>query len=610
MKRKIFALLVATLFVFSGCSADKSDDGKETTTAADTQDSSAESVSFAEDVSDMMSDRDYEVSYDEEKSAVITLNGSSASCSSDAVEISGSTVTIKDEGTYVFTGTLDDGMIIVNADEKDKPQIVLDSVSVTSSTSAALYIYEADKVFVTLQGENTLSNGGSFTAIDDSNIDAAVFSKQDLTFNGSGTLNVSSPAGHGIVCKDDLVFTSGSYNITCASHGVDANDSIRLSSASITVDAGKDGLHAENNDDSSLGFIYVSSGSLSITAQGDGISAGNYVQIEDGSFDIVSGGGSENGTKESSDSYGDMPGGMPGMPGGSGGGKNHGDKGGRATATATSVSSTGSSTDESTSMKGIKASNSMLINGGTFKIDSADDAIHSNASLTVNGGTFDIATGDDGIHADETLTIKGGKINITESYEGIEGLDIKISGGDITLVASDDGLNAAGGTDSSGTGGRDNGMFGGHMGMGGAANGSIVISGGTIDMQASGDGIDSNGTLEITGGMVSVCGPTSGDTAVLDYETTGVITGGTFIGTGSYMMAQTFSSSEQGVIALSVGNQSAGTKITVADEDGNVILTHTPELSFAIVIYSSPDIISGETYKITVGSQSGEFKAS
>ena len=501
------------------------------------------------------------------------------------------------------------GEIIVNAPDTAKLQIVLNGVDITSKTSAPLYIPEADKVFLTLaEGtENTLSNGGTFTAIDENNIDAAIFSKQDLTLNGSGSLTVTSPAGHGIVCKDDLVLTSGTYIVNSASHGLDANDSVRITGeTNLTIDAGKDGIHSENTDDASLGFIYISNGTLNIEAEGDGIAAGAYVQIENGTFDLLVGGGSVNGSSASSGNYGGFMGG-----GGHGGMK-----------PGSSQSTTTTTDDNSTSMKGIKATNSLLISGGTFHIDSADDSVHSDVSVTINGGTFEIASGDDAIHAEDTLTITAGTINISKSYEGLEALHVDVQGGDIKLVASDDGLNAAGGTDGSGmTGGRD-GMFGGgrpgmggggHGGMGGgmssSSNGSITISGGNLYVKASGDGIDANGTLVISGGYTVVVGPTQGDTATLDYDKSATITGGTFIGTGASGMAQSFSDSEQGVFAVRVGNQSAGTNITLKDKNGNTIVSYAPELSFAVVIISSPDMISGETYTITVGATSGEFEA-
>lgn len=602
-RRKIFSLLLILTLLMSGCGSQKSEESISEN--SDTQSTEEESSNSNVSVIDMFTDRDYRTDYDEANSVIIELNGNFASCDSNTVEISGSTVTIKDEGTYILRGTLDDGMIIVDVDEKDKPQLVFDGVDINSETSAPLYILEGDKVFVTLAegSENILSNGGTFEAIDDNNIDGAIFSKQDLTLNGNGTLTINSPEGHGIVCKDDLVFTSGTYVVNSASHGLDANDSVRCTNATITVSAGKDAIHAENSDDTSLGFIYVANGTYNLSGEGDGMDAGAYILIDDGTFDIISGGGSENATKQTSDSWGGFMGGR---------GEN---RPGEMTKPGTqsqstkeqSIATAEDSEDSSTSIKGVKATGDLTINGGTFTIDTADDAVHSNANATINGGTFEIAAGDDGVHADETLTITDTNMNISESYEGLEALHIEVSGGNISLVASDDGLNAAGGTDQSGmTGPRGQDQFGG----GSSSNGSILISGGTLYINASGDGLDANGTLEISGGITTVCGPTQGDTATLDYDVSGVITGGTFIGTGASSMAQTFSDSEQGVIAVSVGNQAAGTEITLTDSQGNVVITHAPELSFGVVILSSPDIVKGETYTITVGAASGEFEAS
>lgn len=609
MKKILSVLLVFTLVccMFAGCGKPSDNNGtidnNNESSVTEPSDTSSDpvDVDFSQADEDMFTDRDTKTDYDESKAVSIKLNGTSATSSSNSVKISGGTVTITEEATYVISGTLTDGMIIVNAEDTDKLQLVLNSVDITSETSAALYILEADKVFVTLADgtSNTLANGGSFTAIDENNIDATVFAKQDLTFNGSGSLTVTSPAAHGIVCKDDLVFTGGTYTVNSASHGLDANDSVRISnSTKLTIDAGKDGIHCENTDDASLGFIYISDGTMNIEAEGDGIAAGAYVQIENGTFDLLIGGGSENGSNASSGNYGGFMGG-----GGQGGMRPGG-----------SQSSTTTTDENSTSMKGIKAANSLLISGGTFKIDSADDSVHSDVSVTINGGTFEIASGDDAIHAEESLTITAGMFNITESYEGLEALNIDVKGGEFKIVASDDGLNAAGGTDSSGaTGGRD-GMFGGGKhGMGGgmsSGNGSIVISGGNLYVKSSGDGIDANGTLTISGGYTVVTGPTQGDTATLDYDKSATITCGTFIGTGASGMAQTFSESKQGVVTVSVGNQAAGTKIVLKDKSGKTIIDYAPELSFAVVILSSPDIVSGETYTITVGSESGEFEAS
>lgn len=538
---------------------------------------------------DMFTNRDYEADYDESDSILIQLNGSSATASSDSVKISGTTITITEDTTHIISGTLDDGMIIVDAGDTAKLQIVLDGASINSEASAALYILNADKVFVTLAAgtENILSNGGAFEAIDENNIDGAIYSKQDLSFNGSGSLTVSSPSGHGIVCKDDLVFAGGTYTVTSASHGLDANDSVRIANASLTIDAGKDGIHAENTDDDSLGFIYILSGTMDIEAEGDCISAGAYMQVENGAIRLLAGGGSENGTNASSGSYGGFMG-----------------RGGHRQSPETTIAD-----DNSTSMKGLKAAGGILISNGTITIDSADDAVHSDASIAISGGVLEIASGDDAIHADETLTITAGTIHVTESYEGLEAQSIVVSDGDITVTSSDDGFNASGGKDSSGmTGGRDGKFGGGGMA---SSNGSIEISGGKISITASGDGLDSNGSIAISGGSIYVTNPTAGDTSVLDADTSAVITGGTFISTGSTtMMAQSFSSSStQGVIACTTGTQAAGTAITVKDANGKEILAYEAEYTCVLVIISSPDIVKGDTYTLTVGSDSCSITA-
>ena len=556
--------------------------------------------------SDMFTDRDLKTE-PKDKTYTVTLSDSGIQTDCSSIIIDGNTVSITEEAAYNISGSLSNGMVIVDADKKDKLQLILDNASIQNLTSAALYVKQADKVFVTLEGNNTLSGGETFSAIDENDIDAVIYSKDDLTFNGTGSLTVSAPGGRGISSKDDLVITGGSYDIISSGHGLDANDSIRIKDSTIAITAGKDGIHAENNEDATLGFVYMESGTLNISAEGDGISGGAYVQIQSGEIDIISGGGSVNGEKKTSPNFGGFGGGKG--PGGGGmrpgGGGMRPGGGGRYTVYAMANTS---ATEESSSIKGIKAGTDLLIANGTFNIDAADDALHSNGSITIASGTFTLSTGDDGIHADETLAINGGTIAVTESYEGLEALNVQVNGGDITLTCSDDGINAAGGTDSSGYGGIRGDRFG--RGMGGASNGSIIITGGKIYMNASGDGIDANGTLSITGGHTTVCGPTSGDTAVLDYDISAEITGGTFIGTGSSMMAQSFSSSTQGVIALSVGNQPSGTAIKIVDKDGNVLISAEPKLNYQIMVISCPEIVKGESYTVTVGSLTETFSAS
>lgn len=624
---KLFSLILCMALILSGCAAGSGTATVATATVAETVPAATEKVEPVQtESSSVFTDRDMDASCSEADSIKIQLNGGSISCDSIAVEVSDTTATIQKEGTYLLFGTLEDGSIVVDADKTDKIQLVLNCVSIRCDTSAAIYVRQADKVFVTLadDSENTLSSGGTFEADGDTNIDAVIFSRNDLTLNGNGSLSITSPGGHGIVSKDSLRVTGGTYAIDAASHGLSGKDEVSIANGSFTIVAGKDGIHAENADDAEAGTIYLENGTYNITAGGDGISASGSCRIVDGDYTITAGGGSENGQQHSSNQgFGrgqkDMSGGMDAMPadrqmpdgqdlpqhgmggkGGMGGGKGFDSMNQKPTDTQGTFAPTEEM--DTVSTKGIKAG-SLTIDGGSFTIDSADDGLHANGSMTILGGELEIASGDDGIHADDTVIIADGSVNITTSYEGIEGRHVEIQGGEITLTATDDGLNAAGGRDGSGFG-----MRGDTFTQSGDTP-SVVISGGTVNVTASGDGIDANGTLDITGGTVTVSGPTYGDTSVLDYDISGTISGGTFLGTGASSMAQTFSKSGQGVISVNVGNQSAGTEISLKNSDGTVILSHTPKLDFEIVIISSPAIKSGESYTLQVGNMTQSFTA-
>lgn len=588
MKRAFALVLVLAVLCLCGCDAPISTGGTQpdgTTAPGESNSAPAAEVDFSQTDSDMFTDRDLSGEY---SNAV-------------AAELKSGSFTVTEAGTYIFSGSLTEGGITVDAGDSDKVQLVLNGVDISCESGAPICVLNADKVFITLAegSENHLENGETLATVGEYELNAAIYSRSDLTINGSGSLEVVSPAGHGISSKDDLVITGGDITVTCANQGLDANDSVRICGGSITVDSGKDGIHAENADDASRGFVYISGGTLNIESEGDGISAGSWLQVEDGSITVLAGGGYENGTSQSSDGWGNMGGGRPGGMGRPG----------------SSSSSSSDSAEDSESMKGLKAPGGILISNGTFSLDTADDAIHSDDSVTVNGGSFDIASGDDGIHAEVELTVTACTMNISEAYEGLEAESIYVKGGEITMNCSDDGLNASGGSDSSGTEGGRDGKFGGGGGWGGMGaneNALIDISGGSLTIYSCGDGLDSNGNLTISGGYVYVTNPKSGDVSVLDSQNQPVITGGTYIGLGiSTMMAETFSSvSTQGVIACTVGNQSAGTQITIADSEGNTVVDVTTEYSTVLMIISSPDIIKGETYTITAGTVSGEMQAS
>lgn len=419
---------------------------------------------------------------------------------SSGVSISGNIITITKEGTYVLSGALSEGQIVVDADSA-KVQLVLDNADITCASSAAIYVKNADKAFITLAegSENILMNTAEYEAIDDNNIDAVIFSKDDLTLNGKGTLTINSEYGHGIVSKDDLKLVGGTCNITAKTHALSGKDSVRIAAGTYNLTSGKDGIHSENADDDEKGFVYIASGDFTIESTGDGIDASYVVQIDDGDFDITAGDGAENATKTNNEmpgggTGGNMGGGAPGgdkpsgeAPSGeapSGGPSSDSDSGkqtgqtppdkpdgdsfdgsrpdekasdnagSQTSQTPPDKSGKDTSDADSTSTKGIKSDGALYVNGGTYTINSADDSFHSNSDVTINDGTYTISSGDDGIHADSALLVNGGTITVTESYEGLEGLNITINDGKIDITASDDGMNAAGGNDASGFGGR------------------------------------------------------------------------------------------------------------------------------------------------------------
>lgn len=419
---------------------------------------------------------------------------------SSGVSISGNIITITKEGTYVLSGALSEGQIVVDADSA-KVQLVLDNADITCASSAAIYVKNADKAFITLAegSENILMNTAEYEAIDDNNIDAVIFSKDDLTLNGKGTLTINSEYGHGIVSKDDLKLVGGTCNITAKTHALSGKDSVRIAAGTYNLTSGKDGIHSENGDEEEKGFVYIASGDFTIESTGDGIDASYVVQIDDGDFDITAGDGAENATKTNNEmpggsTGGNMGGGAPGgdkpsgeAPSGeapSGGPSSDSDSGkqtgqtppdkpdgdsfdgsrpdekasdnagSQTSQTPPDKSGKDTSDADSTSTKGIKSDGALYVNGGTFNINSADDSFHSNSDVTINDGTYTISSGDDGIHADSALLVNGGTITVTESYEGLEGLNITINDGKIDITASDDGMNAAGGNDASGFGGR------------------------------------------------------------------------------------------------------------------------------------------------------------
>lgn len=555
---------------------------------------------------DCFTERDLSGAWDATATDIL-LTGDTAETSSHVVDIDGGTATILDGGVYELSGTLSDGCIIVDVKDDERVQLVLNGVSITASSGAAIRVLQADKVFITL-AEGTENALTSLAFDEGDSVDAVIYSDEDLTFNGTGTLVVESTAGSGIDGKDDVKFASGTYVITAAGRGIDANDSVRIADGDFTITTDGDAIRCRHENNAELGYIYIWGGTFNITTGGG---AGEAV-AQAGDFGMMAGGMpqgempefAEGQIPEMSDgemptppegfAEGEMPdfadGEMPTPPEGFTEGEMPTPPEGME---MPATESTAEADEDAVSAKGFKASGDIVILGGTFVLDTADDAFHADGDLLVFDGDLTIASSDDGLHADGALTIMSGTVNITQSSEGLEAEVIAIMGGDIAVTASDDGLNAR---DSGG----EKETFDAQEGV------SIDISGGTLYVNASGDGIDSNGDLNISGGTVVVSGPTVGANGALDYNGTATVSGGTVIAAGISGMAENFSDSSTQAAFLVSLTADAG-EITVTDADGNVVASATVEKGFETVVVSSPALVIGETYTVACGESSAEI---
>ncbi len=335
------------------------------------------------DTSSLFSNRDLSGEYETSKCENITLSDAGCTTTSQNVLIDGSVVTVTGEGDYLLNGMLSDGQIIIDVDKTEKVQLVLNGVDITSKTSAAIYVKNADKVFVTLADntENILANDGVFEAVDDNNIDAVIFSKEDLTLNGTGALSIHSPAGHGIVSKDDLVITNGMYEITAASHGMTGKDSVAIADGNFYITGGKAAIKSVNDDDTTLGNVYIVGGKYTLSAGSDGINALNTIQVSGGEIVV------EQSYEGLEARVIDLSGGEITITAQ--------DDGLNATDKRTSADEN-TDTDKSTVDKsfrgghgGMSQSNpeaSIQISGGIIRVNAEGDGVDSNGTLSVSGG--------------------------------------------------------------------------------------------------------------------------------------------------------------------------------------------------------------------------------
>lgn len=516
------------------------------------------------------SDIESEINYDNAQ----TLDFSGDITDVKGVKQEGNIVTIGTGGTYILTGTLSSGQIVVNADKQDV-WLVMDNAHITCEDSSPLYIADAKNTYLVLKtdSENSLTDSSAYSVGADEDPDATLFCKNDLIISGQGSLTINSNYNNALHTKDTLTIAESTLAITSVDTGIKAKDGITIESGNITITCAGDGIQTTNSEDSSLGNMEIHGGNITIDTEKDAIQSENALTITGGTFNITTGDGAENAD------YNYGYGGFMGF------GYYYGDN------------------SSDVSMKALKSQGALLVTGGVYNINSEDDSLHSNSDVTISGGEFTIKSGDDGVHSDEKLTITNGTIDILTSYEGLEGTEVSISGGDIHLVASDDGINSAGGGDTSYGGfGKDS--------FGNSSSYALNISGGYVYIDAVGDGLDSNGSITIEGGTTIVNGPTSGGNSPFDWESSCYINGGTFIAVGSSDMMETVStSSTQCSIAFYLnGSFSANTLCNLSSSDG-FDLTFAPSKSFGYLFVTSPDLKIGNTYTLSAGgSHSGNVQ--
>ena len=452
-----------------------------------------------------------DITYDNSSNVQILLkdSGSSVINNNGGVKVmNNGNVYITKAGEYDVSGTLTNKSLIVEMPDTDKATINLKGVNITSSVSAPISLLTGNKV------EISASNGTTNSIVDNraESTDAmggAIDASVDLEIKGKGTLNVTAKYNNGIDTNDDLEIKNLTLKVTAPNNALKGNDSVTVESGNITVISTKgDGIKTTNTEISSAGnqrgIVTVFGGTVNIYAACDGVDAsydavlsGGTVNIYTASFSDYSESLPATATVVASSSRArpQRPGTMPGGPGG--GGMNEGNP---------------DSTEYS--CKGIKAENSVKISGGTIKIKSDDDALHSNVAVEISGGTINLYTNDDGIHGNTSVDISAGKIYIEKSYEGIEGTNINIKGGTIKITSSDDALNAN------------------------ATSSYLNISGGVVYFNAGGDGIDSNSNIVMTGGAVLAQGPSNGGNGVIDYDRSFSFKGGLLLVVGANGMNQ------------------------------------------------------------------------
>lgn len=581
----IIAAATITAMVITGCSSSntsKTEDSSTTTTTTQEAENPSSTTTAIQtgiettsqiEVDKEFTARDLEVGYEESTAINITLKDNASTVSGSGAEVKDNTININSEGTYVISGTLAEGQIVVEAADTEKVQLVLNGVTIHNSTSAAIYIKSGDKVFITQEEGtvNTLTDGTEYVQTDDNTVDGVIFSKADLTFNGTGTLNLTASYKHGIVSKDDVVVTGGVYNITAVKDAINGKDAVKIKAGTFTLssDTGN-GIQSKNADDTTKGYVYIAGGTITVVKCQEGIE-GTVIIIDDGVINITASDDGMNAASGSNDTS-ETDGTQNGFPQG--------------------------------------GENMTPPENGSFPDPGSTDDNGSTAS----GDTASTGTAPAGRGPQNNTTDTAG----TTDTSGTTNTSAKADSTDATSEATENSQNANGQENNGQERPQNPGNFGGgNFGGGGGmdqvdTNCYILINGGTITVDAAGDGIDSNGDLYITGGTLYVYGPTGNGDGALDYNGTADISGGNVYVAGSSGMAQGFSdtSTQYSILYYLTSVISAETEVTLKDSSGKVVASFTPTKDYQSIVLSLPELTKDATYTLTSGEQTADITLS
>ncbi|MGN0447808.1 MAG: carbohydrate-binding domain-containing protein [Acutalibacteraceae bacterium] len=569
----LLLLLVGSVLVFVSCKKDEEPIENTEPPIISTTASTTEAQTTTDAFSSASKDFD-----GSEVSAYIILDNEKTTINGTGVSFENNVLTVNTAGTYFFTGSLADGKIYVNiTDEDEKVKLVLGGVNINCTSDAPIYIENSPKETVIILESDT-ANYLSDTSrqISDEATDyatAVIYSKDDLQLEGGGTLNITANFNKGIFSKNDIKIKNGSIDIKSTDDAIRGKDGIEIEGGTLNLVCGGDALRTSNETEQNKGDIVIKGGTINIKSSLDGIQAVGNLTIYDGTVNIESGGGATGNFSGGNDDF----------------------RGGMFSHALNKVAQESSLAEEgqsnTPSVKGIKSDKKLTISSGTFTVSSCDDTIHA-PDVQIGGGSFSLKSDDDGIHGDESVSISGGEIDIIQSYEGIEGKVITVSGGNISLNSSDDGFNAAS-SDSADMGG-----------MGNDASCIINITDGYVFINADGDGVDSNGSVNMSGGTVIVYGPENNGNGALDYGGSFTVSAGTLLATGSRGMAQSVTGS--GVRVLNYNASfSQDTVAAIVSSSGKTVVGFKSPKTFESIIFASDLLDANETYSLY---KDGSFK--